>query len=264
MAQFTVNTHRFDPYKNFKFRMKWDGRYVAGVSKVSRAQAHDRGVTHREGGDPSTPRMSPSVVEVRADHARARRHPRPGLRELGQPGLQHGRRRGDLAGELPQGPHHRAPQRAGRGRQGLQGLPLLGLRVPGAARARRQRQRRRHRVTWCSRTRAGSATRRSPSRPRPERPMQRTGGCSYASRGAAACGRASSRHGRARGGRHDDRRRRRADRRAAPGRRRGAAAGLGQRADGGRPRPPARVGVRGHLRRADRVDGLLPGVRRGL
>ena len=34
MAQFTVNTHRFDPYKNFKFRVKWDGRYVAGVSKV--------------------------------------------------------------------------------------------------------------------------------------------------------------------------------------------------------------------------------------
>ena len=35
MAQFTVNAQRFDPYKNFKFRVKWDGRYVAGVSKVS-------------------------------------------------------------------------------------------------------------------------------------------------------------------------------------------------------------------------------------
>ena len=34
MAQFTVNPTRFDPYKNFKFRVKWDGRYVAGVSKV--------------------------------------------------------------------------------------------------------------------------------------------------------------------------------------------------------------------------------------
>ncbi len=31
MAQFSVNTHRFDPYKNFKFRVKWDGRYVAGM-----------------------------------------------------------------------------------------------------------------------------------------------------------------------------------------------------------------------------------------
>src|SRR5262249_32796614 len=34
MAQFSVNAQRFDPYKNFKFRVKWDGRYVAGVSKV--------------------------------------------------------------------------------------------------------------------------------------------------------------------------------------------------------------------------------------
>ena len=35
MAQFSVNPNRFDPYKNFKFRVKWDGRYVAGISKVS-------------------------------------------------------------------------------------------------------------------------------------------------------------------------------------------------------------------------------------
>ena len=34
MAKFSVNAQRFDPYKNFKFRVKWDGRYVAGVSKV--------------------------------------------------------------------------------------------------------------------------------------------------------------------------------------------------------------------------------------
>ncbi|MEA2658099.1 MAG: hypothetical protein QOF64_684, partial [Candidatus Binatota bacterium] len=34
MAQFSVNTQRFDSYKNFKFRIKWDGRYVAGVSKI--------------------------------------------------------------------------------------------------------------------------------------------------------------------------------------------------------------------------------------
>ena len=35
MPQFVVNPHRFDPYKNFKFRVKWDGKYVAGVSKIS-------------------------------------------------------------------------------------------------------------------------------------------------------------------------------------------------------------------------------------
>lgn len=61
MAQFSVNTHRFDPYKNMKFRVKWDGRYVAGVSKVSALKRSTEVVSHREGGDPSTSRNSPSV-----------------------------------------------------------------------------------------------------------------------------------------------------------------------------------------------------------
>ena len=61
MAQFAVNTHRFDPYKNFKFRIKWDGRYVAGVSKISALKRSTEPVTHREGGDPSTVRVSPST-----------------------------------------------------------------------------------------------------------------------------------------------------------------------------------------------------------
>lgn len=58
--QFPVNTHRFDPYKNFKFRIKWDGKYVAGVSKISALKRSTEPVTHREGGDPSTSRVSPS------------------------------------------------------------------------------------------------------------------------------------------------------------------------------------------------------------
>jgi len=61
MAQFSVNTHRFDPYKNFKFRIKWDGKYVAGVSKLSALKKSTEPVTHREGGDPSTSRVSPST-----------------------------------------------------------------------------------------------------------------------------------------------------------------------------------------------------------
>lgn len=61
MAQFPVNTHRFDPYKNMKFRVKWDGRYVAGMSKVSALKRSTEVVTHREGGDPSTSRVSPSL-----------------------------------------------------------------------------------------------------------------------------------------------------------------------------------------------------------
>jgi phage tail-like protein len=59
MAQFTVNATRFDPYKNFKFRVKWDGKYVAGVSKCSALKRTTEVVEHREGGDPSTSRKSP-------------------------------------------------------------------------------------------------------------------------------------------------------------------------------------------------------------
>lgn len=62
MAQFTVNTSRFDPYKNFKFRVKWDGKYVAGICKVSPLKRITEVVTHREGGDPSSFRKSPSVT----------------------------------------------------------------------------------------------------------------------------------------------------------------------------------------------------------
>ena len=61
MPQFSVNIHRFDPYKNFKFRIKWDGRVVAGVSKISPLKRSTEPVTHREGNDPSTARVSPSV-----------------------------------------------------------------------------------------------------------------------------------------------------------------------------------------------------------
>jgi phage tail-like protein len=59
MPEFTVNATRFDPYKNFKFRVKWDGRYVAGVTRVSALRRTTEVVEHREGGDPSTVRKSP-------------------------------------------------------------------------------------------------------------------------------------------------------------------------------------------------------------
>ncbi len=59
MAQFTVNANRFDPYKNFKFRVKWDGQYVAGISKMGALKRTTEVVEHREGGDPSTSRKSP-------------------------------------------------------------------------------------------------------------------------------------------------------------------------------------------------------------
>ena len=57
--QFTVNPHRFDPYKGFKFRVIWDGRPVAGVDRVSALRRSTEVVQHRDGADTSTVRRSP-------------------------------------------------------------------------------------------------------------------------------------------------------------------------------------------------------------
>jgi phage tail-like protein len=59
MAQFSVNANRFDPYKNFKFKIKWDGKYVAGLSKMTALKRTTKMIEHREAGDPSTSRKSP-------------------------------------------------------------------------------------------------------------------------------------------------------------------------------------------------------------
>lgn len=66
MAEFVVNPLRFDPYKNFKFRVRWNNRYVAGISKVSALKRTTEVVKHREGGDPSTSRKSPGRTEYDA------------------------------------------------------------------------------------------------------------------------------------------------------------------------------------------------------
>ena len=66
MPEFTVNPSRHDPYKNFKFRIKWDGKYVAGISKVGGLKRTTEVVKHREGGDPSSTRKSPGRTEYEA------------------------------------------------------------------------------------------------------------------------------------------------------------------------------------------------------
>src|SRR5438093_10807309 len=62
MAEFTVNPKRIDPYKNFKFKVKWDGKYVAGISKMSGLKRTTELVEHREGGDPNTIRKIPGLT----------------------------------------------------------------------------------------------------------------------------------------------------------------------------------------------------------
>lgn len=66
MVQFAVNTHRFNPYLDFKFRVKWDNQYVLGVSKCSMLKRTTEVIKHREGGDPSTSRKSPGRTEYEA------------------------------------------------------------------------------------------------------------------------------------------------------------------------------------------------------
>ena len=53
----------FEPYKNFKFLIKWDGKYVAGLSKMSALKRTTEVIKHRSGGDPSSSRKSPGRTE---------------------------------------------------------------------------------------------------------------------------------------------------------------------------------------------------------
>lgn len=63
MAQFSANADRVDPYKNFKFKVKFDKGYVAGISKVSTLSRTTTVVSHREGGDPSAEHKSPGQTK---------------------------------------------------------------------------------------------------------------------------------------------------------------------------------------------------------
>ena len=112
MAQFSVNPQRFDPYKNFKFRVKWDGRFVAGVSKVGALKRTTEIVEHREGGDPSTGRKSPGRTKYEAITLERGVTHDTEFESVGQQSLEFrfGIGRRDLAEGLPQGHHHRSLQ----------------------------------------------------------------------------------------------------------------------------------------------------------
>lgn len=66
MPLFSVNSYRFDPYRNFKFKIKWDGQYVAGLSKCSALKKTTESTDWREGGDPSTSRKLPGKTSYEA------------------------------------------------------------------------------------------------------------------------------------------------------------------------------------------------------
>ena len=54
------------PHKYFKFRVKWDGRYVAEISRLSGLRRTTEVIEHREGGDPSTSHKSPGLTHYEA------------------------------------------------------------------------------------------------------------------------------------------------------------------------------------------------------
>ena len=66
MAKFTANPQRFDPYRNFKFRVKIDNRYVARLSKCSALKKTTEKVDWYESGDPSTPHRLPGKTSYEA------------------------------------------------------------------------------------------------------------------------------------------------------------------------------------------------------
>ena len=66
MAKFTVNTQRLDPYRNFKFKVKINERYVAGLNKCSALKKTTEKVDWYESGDPSTPHRLPGKTSYEA------------------------------------------------------------------------------------------------------------------------------------------------------------------------------------------------------
>jgi len=66
MAQFAVNAYREDPYRNFKFKVKWDNEYVAGLSKCGALKKTVDVVDWRTGGDPSHGHKLPGMTKYEA------------------------------------------------------------------------------------------------------------------------------------------------------------------------------------------------------
>lgn len=66
MPPFTVNPQRVDPYKVFKFRVRWDGRIVAGVRRVSALRRTTDVVEYRDGGSPNGIRRTPGPTRTDA------------------------------------------------------------------------------------------------------------------------------------------------------------------------------------------------------
>ncbi len=63
MPKFTVNSTRFDPYLGFRFKLKWDGQYVAGLNKCSALKRTTEVTAWYEAGDSSGPHQIPGKTK---------------------------------------------------------------------------------------------------------------------------------------------------------------------------------------------------------
>lgn len=66
MARMNPSTNRFDPYRTFRFKVKWDGQYVAGLSKMGSLKRTTEMVEFREAGENITSRKLPGKSSYQA------------------------------------------------------------------------------------------------------------------------------------------------------------------------------------------------------
>lgn len=60
---FTAAVLKYDPYRKFKFLVKWDNQYVAGVSKISALTKSVEAIDWRTGGDHNTTAKVPGLTK---------------------------------------------------------------------------------------------------------------------------------------------------------------------------------------------------------
>jgi phage tail-like protein len=63
---FNVNAHRIDPYKNFRFRVSWDGTLVAALSKMSAIKKTTEAIEWRAAADAGIVRKQPGRTKFEA------------------------------------------------------------------------------------------------------------------------------------------------------------------------------------------------------
>ena len=61
-----ASTNRFDPYRNFRFRVKWEGQYVAGLSKMGALKRSTEMTEWYEAGVNVTSRKLPGKTKYEA------------------------------------------------------------------------------------------------------------------------------------------------------------------------------------------------------